>query len=1181
MYKEWRGYAICVVLVLVLAGSASAGLVGHWTFDDGAGTTAIDSSTAGNDGTLYGGPQWVVGSIDGALEFDGTDDYVEVPRVVQDDFALTAWIKTDTPGLELGGHAYQGSGVLWSDVGGVANDFIVAVLGTKLSFFAGNPDTSVNSDTDIVTGNWVHVVAVRSAKNQKLTIYMDGEFEADVDHANSSPLNAQSVIHIGGNTLDSRYYTGLIDDVRMYDRTLTAEHVRGLYNGIPPAFVKAEEPSPPDGAIGVDTPLLQWEPGDGAVSHNVYFGTDPDNLIFIGPQGWTVYWHAAGLDPGTTYYWRIDEVQGDGSVVTGDVWSFTATPLTAWNPNPADGATEVMITAKLSWSAGKSDMAALKHHLFFGTDQAEVADGAGDTDKGILEETTYDPGLLSAETVYYFRVNEVETDGTEREGDLWSFETVAAGPGRILRQWWLGIGGDALSGLTGSVNYPDNPDGWEWVDLFEGPVDWTDSYGSRLSGWLFPPASGDFTFWVAGDNQTQLWLSTDEDPANAVMICEVTGWVPSRDFDGTGGGTGGGAIQRSAAIALEAGKRYYIEAIMKEGSGGDNVAAAWQGPGIPVREVISAEYVGPTPYLPERAYAPSPGDGATGVPDTVVVSWQAGVKAVQHDMYFGTDADAVAAADTTTPLIYRGRLGTTSYLPTESPLVWGQTYHMRVDEVNNDATITPGRLWSFTTADYIVIDDFEDYNDYSPDRIFQTWIDGYGYTEPPPGKTGNGTGSTVGYLNAPFAEQTIVHGGGQSMPLGYDNTGTGGKARYSEAEREWPVPQDFSRRGVTSMSLWVYGDPCNVPATLYVGLQDSTGTRVDVPDTDTSKVTTGNWQEINIELSRFTPVSLTSVNKIYLGVGNRLSPVPGPTGNLFIDDIRLYGPRCVASQLKPVNDLNDDCVVDYLDLEIVANEWLTSGHLVTPVDPGTSAVVAHYALDGNANDSVGGQHGTPGGLPTYGTGYLGQAIRCDGADDYVELPIGSLIGSLTNCTIATWANFSNAGGAWQRIFDFGNDTTAYMFLTPRLGTNGQMRFGITIEGGGAPEQLVTAPTTLPSGWHHVAVTIDADNDTITLYQDGLAVAQNTEATLNPSDLGPTTNNWLGRSQYVADAYYMGLLDEFRILNRALSGPEVAWLAGRTAPFSQAFDLNADGAVDLFDIAALGDTWLDELLWPAP
>jgi len=89
-----------------------------------------------------------------------------------------------------------------------------------------------------------------------------------------------------------------------------------------------------------------------------------------------------------------------------------------------------------------------------------------------------------------------------------------------------------------------------------------------------------------------------------------------------------------------------------------------------------------------------------------------------------------------------------------------------------------------------------------------------------------------------------------------------------------------------------------------------------------------------------------------------------------------------------------------------------------------------------------------------------------------------------------------------------------------------------VAGGGSPEQLVTAPTTLASGWHHVAVTIEADINTVNLYLDGVVVASNVAVTLTPSDLGDTTNNWLGRSQYSADAYFDGCLDDFRIYDYA-------------------------------------------------
>ena len=250
MYKKLI-YVLSFIFIINLAGITLADLVSHLRFDEGSGYIAYDTSGNGNDGTLHGNPLWVSGKIGDALDFDGNGDYVEIPRIVQDDFTLAAWIKTDTPGLNLGNQGYQGSGLIWSDVGGTANDFLLAVLGTKLSFFCGNPDISVNSDTDIVTGQWVHVAATRNAQDGQIGIYINGQNENTINHSNNSPLNAQDIIAIGGNVLDSRYYTGLIDDVRFYDHVLSQTEILDAMEG--ELWPYALGPNPADGALYANT----------------------------------------------------------------------------------------------------------------------------------------------------------------------------------------------------------------------------------------------------------------------------------------------------------------------------------------------------------------------------------------------------------------------------------------------------------------------------------------------------------------------------------------------------------------------------------------------------------------------------------------------------------------------------------------------------------------------------------------------------------------------------------------------------------------------------------------------------------------------------------------------------------------------------------------------------------------
>ncbi|MEZ4621598.1 MAG: discoidin domain-containing protein [Caldilineaceae bacterium] len=166
--------------------------------------------------------------------------------------------------------------------------------------------------------------------------------------------------------------------------------------------------------------------------------------------------------------------------------------------------------------------------------------------------------------------------------------TVPLGSGEILHEWWSGISGTALSALTGNANYPYNPSGSDRLTSFETPTNWADNYGTRLRGYLYPPVSGQYRFWIAGDDNSQLLLSSDETAANAQPIANVPGWTNAREW-------GKYSQQQSALISLDAGKRYYIEALMKEGSGGDNLAVAWQIPGSALA-VIAGDYL--SPYEP-------------------------------------------------------------------------------------------------------------------------------------------------------------------------------------------------------------------------------------------------------------------------------------------------------------------------------------------------------------------------------------------------------------------------------------------------------------------------------------------------------------------------------------------------------------------------------------------------------
>jgi hypothetical protein len=207
---------------------------------------------------------------------------------------------------------------------------------------------------------------------------------------------------------------------------------------------------------------------------------------------------------------------------------------------------------------------------------------------------------------------------------------------------------------------------------------------------------------------------------------------------------------------------------------------------------------------PVRARAPRPGDGATvALADATSLGWTAGQTATRHDVYVGKDIEEVTAADVSDQTgVYRGRQIADIHVFSEA-LEWGATYYWRVDEIEADNTVQTGPVWSFTVADYLLVDDFETYNDLEvgapqSNRIFAAWIDGWDDLA---------NGSTVGNAEAPFAEQTIVHGGEQAMPLAYDNNDV---APYSEATVTLDYPRDWTEQGVGVLSLWFRGYPAYV-----------------------------------------------------------------------------------------------------------------------------------------------------------------------------------------------------------------------------------------------------------------------------------------------------------------------------------------------------------------------------------
>ncbi len=460
----------------------------------------------------------------------------------------------------------------------------------------------------------------------------------------------------------------------------------------------AEKPDPQDGAVDVTMPLLQWTAGYGAVVHNVYFGETPETLAMMMATPTPMYFHPTPLTPEATYYWRVDEVDADGDVTEGDVWSFTVMPVKATEPDPFDGATYMLPGLTLTWKVGQNQPS---HDVYLGTDEALVAAGDASVFQGNQAANSFATGPLELETTYYWRVDEIDVMNQKFVGDVWSFTTTLPGLGTAKREIWEEIGGGtSVNDLLAADAFPCCPTTVDEVPAFKSPPFDPDknNYGGRLSAWLYVPAAGDYTFWVSGDDNCRLFLSAH--PGKAKLIAEVPGWTPVDTWDWY-------AEQQSAPVTLEEGA-YYLEALWKEGGGGDSCSAAWQIPGTS-RQVITGGYLEPFEDL--WAVRPAPADGATDITRTPELAWYPGVKAAGHDVYFGDDAGAVAAADTSSPL-YQGRLAADVVTFSPGGLELDKTYYWRVDEVNEVEADSPwgGAVWSFTVANYLVIDDFEAYD---------------------------------------------------------------------------------------------------------------------------------------------------------------------------------------------------------------------------------------------------------------------------------------------------------------------------------------------------------------------------------------------------------------------------------------------------------------------------------------
>jgi regulation of enolase protein 1 (concanavalin A-like superfamily) len=468
----------------------------------------------------------------------------------------------------------------------------------------------------------------------------------------------------------------------------------------------------------------------------------------------------------------------------------------ASDPSPASGSSDVPQDVVLAWTPVAS---AGTRNVYFGTSPADVeaASVAKPLDvlaQAGLDVNTFDPpGLLEFGKTYYWRVDEVNAtpDATVFQGNVWSFTVEPYAY--------------QLTGITATASSINNAD--------MGPEKTIDGSGLDSAG-------------LHGTTDTTMWLSNAAGPQPAWIeykfdrlykLQQMWVWNSNQSLESF---VGIGARNVTIEYATDANDWQVLSGVPEfaqaPGTTGyaHNTTIDFGGVAASkVRLTINSNWGTMSQtglsevrfyQIPTRAREPQPATGTANVnPNDLMLHWRTGREAASHQVFVSTDSNAVANGSA---LI--DTAGTNSYSP--SALDVGETYFWRIDEVNMAASpsVWPGDVWNFSTVEYLVIDDFESYTNDSPDRVFQTWIDGAGFSADPffpGGNSGNGSGAVVGYdpQVRDVMEKTIVHGGRQSMPVAYDNTGLA----YSEAERTWRTAQNWTTNGADTLNLYFRGIP--------------------------------------------------------------------------------------------------------------------------------------------------------------------------------------------------------------------------------------------------------------------------------------------------------------------------------------------------------------------------------------
>jgi hypothetical protein len=711
---------------------ADPNLISWWKFDEGSGSTAYDSAGS-NNGNITGAT-WTMGQINGALSFDGSNDYVALSSftVSTNNGTISLWFKTSadfTANYGGQGHLINRNDLYYSYLAVVGN-------GTVPYKMVGETDSQndyfVNIEGVATVGAWNHIAV--SFYNKQAKTYLNGELLQTKTISNSSlTLN-----RIGGITQE--YFNGKIDDVRIYNRALSAGEIwqicREGFDG------KAFAPHPTDGATGVDpNVVLSWSPGKEADSHDVYFGTnynDVNDANMFSPEyqgNFDVnHWDPCGLDICTTYYWRIDEVN-EPNIWKGNVWSYeTSWPVIGLSAtqfefyaiygsaNPADqilgifnggvGILNWQISEDCSWlsvepNSGSSigetndvnlsvDISGLPMGIY--TCNLTISDPNAFNNPQVVSVNLHVGGIIS-----WWKFD--EGNGTI------AYDSKGSNDGTITGATWttgqingaLSFDGDSDYVLVGDK---DNLEQQEFTLSFWAQLNNPSGslQGGIAKGWIFGDAKMfSYTLDFSGGNARAAVTNTSDTGFS------ITGPILNSDWHmwtmTVGGGTitlykDGSDVNSTGYTGMIDYRKWYENFVIGARDNGDY---AFNGKIDDVRfynRTLSAEEIEQLCQIgfAGKAYAPNPVDGATGVDTNVVLSWSPGKDATSHDVYLGTDYNDVNYANIFSPE-YQGNFDVNYWDPCGLDIC--TTYYWRIDEVN-EPNLWKGDVWSFITPSPVI-----------------------------------------------------------------------------------------------------------------------------------------------------------------------------------------------------------------------------------------------------------------------------------------------------------------------------------------------------------------------------------------------------------------------------------------------------------------------------------------------